>query len=335
MTYRVHFSGMIAFVPEKADDADPTKIRKMRLLFLDGRPPHQAPGGEELTPHFAFIRFRLTDLAAESPRRPDLVGHNGYGVCFLNNEELKLDGGGESLDATLSPHAYGSAPPSTDLGWLLPVAEACGNAKVKVRPDLTKHAYKIPSNGPSLLTARALIGSGKMYTCGFRRTTIAGQSLPATCSFHAPTKDDPDKADMKKKYCEQALATEVTWEPAHTSRPQLVIQSKRFDHDGGEGGSILPLRFRPTNAGEVIDIDCWNATLTDLLDQLQGPEDVHDWYTPQSGNSFRSFYRAVAGDPPATLPVFYRGQRVAAGVGYDAPCRGKNPGCPCAVIYKA
>ena len=107
MTYRVHFSGMVAFVPTKLERADgeAKKVKQMRLLLLDGRPPHKAPDGEELTPHFAFLRFRLADLASDSPRRPDLVGNNGYGVCFLNHEELDFDSGGgdDQLEATLTP----------------------------------------------------------------------------------------------------------------------------------------------------------------------------------------------------------------------------------------
>jgi hypothetical protein len=356
MTYRVHFSGMVAFVPTKLERADgeAKKVKQMRLLLLDGRPPHKAPDGEELTPHFAFLRFRLADLASDSPRRPDLVGNNGYGVCFLNHEELDFDSGGgdDQLEATLTPlqASYGTGqapPPPTDLTWILPLDKACGRPgklpvdKRLLAPDYTPD-YTLPPSDQAPLIARTALGSGRLYACGFRGTELAGRRLPVDCWFHPPAALDPNrpydppKPDVKAQYCKQPLATEVTWEPRASKRGPLEITSVRFPRPDRERGTPVPaLRFRTLEeAGGTIDVDCWNATFADLLVRLQGPRDSHDWYVPTNNSSFRSFFRAVKRPNGLKLPFFEREQRVASPYLADSPCTGKNPGCPCCLLYE-
>lgn len=334
MTYRVHFSGMIAFVPEVITPgrAGARKVKKMRLLFLDGRPPHQAKDGEELVPHFAFVRFRIADLAPDSPRRPDLIGNNGYGVCFLNNEELMLDPTADNaLDATLTPltkEAYngGALPPIGDLTWIMPLDKTLAEEHERyVRGELLKPDYVPHEN--RLLTARTQLKSGSLRTSDLRRATIAGQRLTATCRFGLP-EQDPYKPGSRT-HCEQPIATRITWQPALADDQPLVLSSKRFAMD-----ELLPdLVFQDTKTtGRSIEIDIWNATFSELLDRLRGASDQHSWYTPTDNRSFRSLYRALELKDEDALPVFERDLRKPAKVQAYGD-EGKNPGCPCGMAY--
>jgi hypothetical protein len=308
-----------------------------------------------MEPHFPFIGFWLEDLARDSPRRPDLVGHNGYAICLLNNEEIDLGGVGKTdLKAVRTPipeHDYAPVKPeklpdSQDLTWILPLAEAAASPALRLRDGLADAEYHIPTEGKNLLAARTLLGTGRLYTAAFRRTEINGQSRVAHCWFETPSTGasaaggvtPPEPEEPETPNCRQPLATEVVWDPALPKTEPLVIRSTRFRAEGAAAkAEALPaLKFRTptTTTRGVIDVNLWNATFADLLDLLRGPSDKSEWHFPRNNSSFRSFYRLLDLPKGLKLPRFGRSNWRAASFEVAAGYGGKNPACPCSCAKK-
>jgi hypothetical protein len=135
-TLTVIFSGSCGFVP----DIDWKKVRVLLPARRQGWVPDIEKGTVEpvvVPPHRAFMKFRVSYLHPDSPRKPDfeyLDDGDRLGICFLQNEILSLP---NSLDQSFFPNlgalknkAKPQPADSRSLNWIADIDGFCKKAKL-------------------------------------------------------------------------------------------------------------------------------------------------------------------------------------------------------------
>lgn len=248
-TFRVLFSGLCAFVPNKPfeqEDGPPLEVTVLLQNLLRPASLVGSPDGDALDPHFPSLEFDLADLHPLSPRKPDLRREdNGKGACLLFGEDISFDlalpEGVErklSIPATKQPETdlKQSTPENQDsLFWLARLEKAAPDQFVD--PKLL--------DGP-LLGGEKLVLARLKLDHGFLRVSRLSERV---CSFIP--------VDGVEPY-EQQIATELA-----------------LDIDGVEGPTSIVLRapdglervlmLSPVRRSRLLEIRIQNREIDDLL----------------------------------------------------------------------
>lgn len=360
-TLRIHFSGLIGFVPS-------TKRQAMRVLVIDARHRHRGPLGEELFPHLGFLRFRMSDLDAASQRYPDVTAKN-YGFSLLQGEELVVSGlsagkaaarnttketsslafqlsrsksstqlalGPGSLSHTLNQvqkSGKSPQPGADDLCWVMPIDRILTPPTPTpiVHPRYLAQDYRVLDADPARLLARLRLNSGTLRVRDFRRTSIEGEILNTRVRFR-PAGANGKPLEGKPPNWEAPLATKVVWQIEVPSE-SITICSSRFPRNSKKAPLNGPdLVLRPAAPGSAIELDLWNAPLQNLLDLIKDERDIAEFEGPTGDRSLRSYFCLCEKLPSKKqLPYVEVEKEQALSLQMDVTAA-KSVGCPMSIF---
>lgn len=282
-TFRVLFSGLCAFVPDKPFDQlndPPTEVTVLLQNLLRPKPLTlsltEQPGESEppnfLEPHFPLLEFDLSDLHPQSHRKPDLSRTDtGKGGCFLFGEEVSFDlnlkkGQKRRLRIPDNPRFQPARQQEEEtrfdresLYWLARLDKASpGNF---VEPSLLTSPLSLDGE-PAVLTRLKL-------THGFLRVS---QLSDKVCEFHPP---DPQRPYRQK------IATELALDIEGVTGPVVVVgrDPERMERR---------LTLTPVKSPGLVEIRIQNRELDSLL---AIPETL---LPPSEKPDFEVFYHLIA-----------------------------------------
>lgn len=263
-TFRVLFSGLCAFVPNKPFEQLQDPPDEVTVLLRNLLRPDLLTNEVALEPHFPLVQFDLADLHPQSPRRPDLRREEtGKAACFLFGEEIVFDlslpkGTARKLktptELEKQPRVGQTESTPQDresLYWLAKLEKASPNHFVD--PEVLTTALSLAGEPP--IIARLKLDHGF-----FRVSRLSEQ----VCHFEPSSGND--------RY-EQQIATELALDIEGVEGPVLILLR-------APDGTERTLMLSPVRRSGLVEIRIQNRELDDFLGIPKGllpPREVADF----------------------------------------------------------
>jgi hypothetical protein len=185
-TFRIRFSGLCVFVPDRPFDDFVEPPREVKVLLQNLLRPQSLSNsvdGGVLDPHYPMLEFDLSDLHPQSPRKPDLSRQDlGKGACLLIGEEVSFDLNLSGRKGLLFPRVDQQPNPDQEtatsrdensLYWLARIDKASPDTFID--PGILNAALALEGE-PSIL-ARLHLQEGSLRV---------SQRSDKVCEFHPP-----------------------------------------------------------------------------------------------------------------------------------------------------
>lgn len=274
-TFRIVFSGLCAFVPDRSFDANPgpSSITVLLPNLLNPFPL----SNKILTPHYPTLAYDLAQRKPESTKEAPLVWKEekqpDKGLCFLLGEDLKINAQSQGADQLhlVNGHNGGDAikangADETSVWWMAKLdkaASGAGLAKLAMQPP------RIPN--PTDIISRLQLSRGVLSSW---------ELVDGVCKF-----------DHQSTY-EQQIAREVAWELRGVTGP-VEIDFTGF----GVNPKTTTLILEPPAGSTEVTVEIRNLE----IDAFLFPE--YDLQRGTRATDFEVYYRMCSGFSGPNLPA--------------------------------
>jgi hypothetical protein len=267
-TFRVLFSGLCAFVPERPfATGDPGAVTVLLPNVLNPRALKNKASNETdvdvLNPHFPLVSFDLADLHPQSPRKADLRRKDtGRGACLLLGEEFSFI----LRNAPAAQQAV-AAPPAVAVASFDPQADP---QNLRDESSLFWLA-RLGQANPGAIVDRALLDFSK------------DMNLEKVIARARLTQGALRVSQRSEKDC--------TFEPAGNGHPditQRIATELALDFEGVEGNVVIVTRGKaqrsitlsPVARPDLVEVRIQNIEIDDFLGiplNLRNKKEVPDF----------------------------------------------------------